>query len=233
MQTGVEFALLLHALPHAPQCCVLPEVSTQLPPQVVCGATHPLLHVIVAPSHTGVAPEHARPHAPQLAAVRTLVSQPFAMFPSQSAQPALQLYAHAPTLQRAVALARTAHGEQPPHVLTEDIVSASQPLASTPSQLAKPEMQLNEQRPAAQARVALGRSAHATPHAPQWSMLRAVSTQLPLQSIVPIHASTQRAGEATVSHTKPALQRAAHAPQLSVVVIAVSQPLRASPSQSE
>src|SRR5688572_27869871 len=66
-QVEVAPAGVLQRLPHVPQCAVLVPVSTQLPPQSVSPAPHPLAH---APAlHTGVAPEHETEQLPHVASL--------------------------------------------------------------------------------------------------------------------------------------------------------------------
>jgi len=73
-----------HATPHAPQWVTLVRRSAQLVPHARCGGGHcapgpqrPATHASLAAQRT--------PQAPQSVAVATLVSQPLAADPSQSA----------------------------------------------------------------------------------------------------------------------------------------------------
>jgi hypothetical protein len=111
-------------------------------------------------------------------------SQPLEASPSQSAKPAAQVKAQAPTAQDTVALALAAHAiPHAPQCATLVRVSTSQPLAAVVSQSPKPGSQLaTPHAPAAQAPVALG-GAQAIPHAPQWATLTRVSTQPPPQQV--------------------------------------------------
>jgi hypothetical protein len=57
--------------------------STQDIPHRSCPGGHPVTHIPLAPSHTGVPPAQTRPHAPQCDALINAVSQPLAALPSQ------------------------------------------------------------------------------------------------------------------------------------------------------
>lgn len=84
-----------------------------------------------------VVDEHARPQVPQLEwPTLRLASQPFALEPSQSAQPALQTRVHRPPLHADVAL-ETAGQTFPhaPQLFRSVAVLTSHPLALLPSQL--------------------------------------------------------------------------------------------------
>ncbi len=77
----------------------------QLAPQRCWPAAQPLEHAPARTSHTGMAPEQARPHIPQLVAVFTIVSQPLDAIESQSPKPIThEPTAHAPATQAAIAL---------------------------------------------------------------------------------------------------------------------------------
>jgi hypothetical protein len=82
---------------------------------------------------------HGTPHAPQLTVVRNEVSQPLPSRPSQFSKPALHVeVTQLPVEQLAVALARM-HVVMQPAQLVSVLSGVSQPLASAPSQLAKPD----------------------------------------------------------------------------------------------
>jgi hypothetical protein len=82
--------------PHIPQCALLVLVSTHAPEQLLWPIAQPLAHIPVIASQLGVAPEHTRPHVPQLDGEESEASQPFAALPSQSAKPAAHESAQRP-----------------------------------------------------------------------------------------------------------------------------------------
>ena len=98
-------------MPHAPQLSSVRRFVSQplagLPSQSLKPAAHeatrhdPVAHVALP-----FATEQVVPHAPQLSTVRTLVSQPFVGFSSQSLNPALQdPTSHVPPLHAGVPFA--------------------------------------------------------------------------------------------------------------------------------
>jgi hypothetical protein len=104
----------LHARPHIPQWATFVRVSTshplagllsQLPKPAVQLAT---VHVPLAQLSLALGRLHARPHAPQWAAVvARAVSQPLAGLLSQLPKPAVQLATvHAPFAQPSLVLGR-------------------------------------------------------------------------------------------------------------------------------
>jgi hypothetical protein len=105
-QVGVPW-LLLHAVPHPPQLDGLLLVSVSQPSRVTFSfalqSLYPRSHAIVQAASTQVAVPwvmlQAALHAPQCAAVVVrFTSQPLvAMFPSQSAKPALHTYWQLPS----------------------------------------------------------------------------------------------------------------------------------------
>jgi hypothetical protein len=106
MQLGAPW-LLLHAVPHPPQLEGFVLVSVSHPSRVTFSFAlqllHPVSHAIVHAASTQVAVPwlvlHAALHAPQCAVVVfRFTSQPLvAMFPSQSANPALHTYWQLPS----------------------------------------------------------------------------------------------------------------------------------------
>jgi hypothetical protein len=68
-------SVVVQAFPHVPQFCVSVCVLTHELPQSV-GVEPPQVDVHPEPEHTGVGPEHATPHAPQLPFCERLIPQP-------------------------------------------------------------------------------------------------------------------------------------------------------------
>jgi hypothetical protein len=190
--------------------------------------------VPVRASHTGVAPEHALPHIPQLLALSRGVSQPLAGFPSQSPKPALQVaITHVPAAHATVAFAST---HALPHIpqLLALFNGVSQPLAGLPSQSPKPTLHESTPHvPATQRALPLS-TVHVRPQAPQWLTSLAVSTQLIPQRVwPPIHPLAHVPVRASHTHTGVAPEHALpHIPQLLALSRGVSQPLAGFPSQS-
>jgi hypothetical protein len=109
---------------------------TQLPEQLVSPAPHVVVQVPL--EHT-CPPAQVVPQLPQLPpSTRRLTSQPFAGFPSQSANPALQLpIAHAPATHIAPALGKAQLTPHPPQLRTSaPRTTVSQPSAALPLQSA-------------------------------------------------------------------------------------------------
>ena len=115
------------------------------------------------------APAHARPQAPQWAALlRVSVSQPLLATPSQLPK----LTPHDATVHATSTHAGTPDdtvqtAPQRPQCATLTRRSASQPSTGSPLQSAKPGAHANAQRPAAHAAEALGAPGHALPQSPQ------------------------------------------------------------------
>jgi len=242
---------------HEPQRCAAPSTSVSQPSSA-SGAggsaqlPKPSLHVDVQrplsqARDATLAPEQARPHAPQLAtSAPVAVSQPSsaagAAGCTQLPKPALQLELHTPPLQArdATEVVAQARSQAPQwSVLVER--SVSQPFAISPSQSPSEPGQLPIAHfPALQAGVPLG-VVHTLPHAPQFRTSPRIA----------VSQASSAAGAAgcrqspRVSHTArqvPASQRTdevpvfwqarPHAPQLSALVRgSVSQPLLGTPSQ--
>jgi len=162
------------------------EQATAQPPQFVSDVSavsqpfaamasqfpKPELHVPstqlpVAQLELALARVQAMPHEPQLAAVVSGASQPFAAFVSQLPNPELHMPStQLPVAQLEVAFERVQGVPQVPQ-LAAVVSGASQPFAAARSQLPKPELhERSAQEPEAQLAVAFAR-VHATPHAPQ------------------------------------------------------------------
>jgi hypothetical protein len=176
-------------IPQPPQWASVERVSVSqplagLPSQLpVDGAQSATAQADAA--HTAVATlgsAQARPQPPQCAAlVRVSVSQPLAALPSQSAKPAVQITAQAPTAHAGTALGAPGQAwPQVPQCETATRVSVSQPLVALPSQSPKPAShEPTVHRLATQAAVALGGSQR-VPQAPQAAVLVVVSASQPL-----------------------------------------------------
>ena len=124
------------------------------------------------------------PQAPQLFGLAAMsVSQPLPGSPSQSPLPARQPTPHTPPAQVASTPGGTGQAlPHPPQFFASAAMFASQPLAASLSQSAKPRLHgPRTQLPAAQPGSALGSGAHTLPQLPQLLALVAVSTQPPLQ----------------------------------------------------
>jgi hypothetical protein len=237
----------LQELPQRPQAPTLVRVSTSqplvgLPSQSAKPglqartAQRPEPQVAVA-----LARRHALPQAPQWETLLArVVSQPLAEEPSQSPRPGPQsVRSHTPALQRAPAPSKRQTVTQAPQWSALVRVSVSQPLPGSPSQLAKPGLQLpTPQTPAAQAPVALG-GAQGVEHDPQRAALVRVSVSQPLAGLPSQSASPspQRDAQEPMVHEaaapEAAVQRVSQVPQWSRSPWrSVSQPLAAMPSQS-
>lgn len=139
---GEPFAGAEHAVAHEPQWFGSVWRSTQLAPQRLVPAAHPLLHMKVPAMllHTGELPLHRTPHIPQLVGSERSASHPSEPRPLQSAKPALQVYPQVVPLHVAVALAGVVHGVQDaPHESTEVFATHA------PAHAWKPVLQLNPQ----------------------------------------------------------------------------------------
>ncbi len=197
-------------------------------------------------------PQPAAPPAPQCAGlVRVLVSQPLLSMLSQFPRPALHAMLHAPPLHDGVppvlgqALLQAA--ADVPQCVTSVRIETSQPSAATPLQSAVPPPQVSVEKPQTpMLQVAvppLAGGGHTWPHAaaaevPQLAVFAAMLTSQPstglwLQSAKP--ALQLPMAQRPLAQVAPALanwQRLPQAPQfITSVVVAISQPLVALPSQ--
>ncbi len=235
---AVQICPPVQVVPQPPQLLgSVPRVLVHTPPQLtsVPGHTH-------APPEQTVPPLQTRAHAPQLLlSAERLVSQPLVRLVSQSPKPAL----HAPSVQRPVTheAAALENRQRLPHMAQWLALLArltSQPLVTSPSQLAKPGLhEIATHAPPAQVGRPLVRL-HARPHAPQLFalVLRSVS-QLPLASqsalVVGTHDAPTPQTLAVHVGVRPigAEQMLPQREQLvTSVVVFTSQPLAALPSQS-
>jgi hypothetical protein len=102
---------------------------------------------------------------------------------SQSPKPVAHVSPHAPAAHVAVALAPAGHALlQRPQCAVLVCVLASQPLVASPSQLAKPVVQVEPHAPAVHVAVALARAGQATPQRPQLATSVASVTSQPLSA---------------------------------------------------
>lgn len=100
--------------------------------------------------------------------VLRFASHPFAALPSQLAKPALHVNPQVLPEHVRVAFARSGQETpHPPQLFTFELTDVSQPFAGIPSQLSKPALQANPQRPEVHVGVALGTLIHALLHDPQ------------------------------------------------------------------
>ena len=122
-----------------------------------------------------------------------LVSQPLAIRPSQSANPALQRILQAPAEQIGTALGTGEHTTpQVPQLFTLVLTFVSQPLAALPSQSANPALQRTITHwPAVHEGVALGKE-HAFPQLPQLliSLLVSATSNEPALVVWPLETTT-------------------------------------------
>jgi hypothetical protein len=176
----------LQALPQRPQLAVPVRFASQplvaspsqsANPSLQLDAQRPAAQLAVEFAGVG----QARPHAPQCVALVCVgASQPLVASPSQSAKSALQANPQRPAAQAALALAGAGHTfPHAPQWVALVCVAASQPLVASPSQSAKPALQVNPQRPIAQRAAAFAGAAQVAPHAPQCARLDVTSVSQP------------------------------------------------------
>jgi hypothetical protein len=230
-----------HAVLHAPQlplstCVLTSHPLAGFPSQSANPVAHaPITHVPVAQVVAAFAKLHRIPHPPQLATSLLFVgvSQPFAAAPSQSPYPTAQ----APITQLLAEQALTAtfasaHAvAHAPQWLTS-VVS----FAQLPEQFVSPAPHVVPHEPEEQTWP----PPHAALHAPQLPLSACVFTShpfagLPSQSAKPAaHAPITQPPVAQVAAAFAKLHLSPQPPQLptSVLLVAVSQPFVATPSQS-
>lgn len=231
---------LVQVEPQAPQLLVVFRDVSQpffgLPSQLANPALQTGAHVPPTQLVVPLPFVHAMPQPPQLfALVCVFVSQPFAGFPSQSANPAEQVGTHVPAGHAVVPFAFVQPAPQAPQFVTV-FSDASQPVEACPSQLPNPALQVMEHAPNAQLAVPFV-PLHAVPHAPQFAALVCVLTSQPLDarpSQLPNPALQVPRVHAPEAHETLAFAKAhsaPHAPQSVSVVRLFSQPFAALPSQ--
>ncbi len=179
----------VHALPQAPQWLLLlprsaSQPSTALPLQLPKPVLHamahaPPVHDVDALGRAG----HAAAQAPQLLTlVARSVSQPLVATPSQSPRPVLQRKPQVDEAQVVVAPVRAGQAlRQAPQLATSVVLLISQPSAPDALQSVKPGTHAKMHAPVAQAPKALGGSAQALPHVPQFERSMSSVAQVPEQ----------------------------------------------------
>jgi len=185
-QVGRALASAGHTLPHAPHSVTSDWRSTHDIPQRVWAAAQPDTQTfpVGAAPHTGVAPEHARPQAPQLPTASSAASQPLIASLSQSAKPGWQVIPQRPPAQLPAALARAGHAApQAPQLAGLVLPLTSQPLLASMSQSRKPGSHAVAQRAIAHDALAPGPARQAVPQAPQCIGLVAVLASQPLAAL--------------------------------------------------
>jgi hypothetical protein len=237
--------LMVHMVVHVPpeQKLPAPQVLPHMPQLlfVVSGASQPLetarsqspkpVSQLAMPqtpaAHDGVAfaGAHTLPQSPQdEVVVFRSTSQPSAGLPLQSPKPALQRSTvQVPAVHAAVAFPTRQALPQPPQLPTLDPRFTSQPLEATPSQSAKPALQVKLQPPSAQRGLAFATAKHTVPQSPQLfvSVLRSAQTLVAAQKVVP---AGQLDTQAPPAQRVPAAQTTPQPPQLVLELVLVSQP---------
>jgi hypothetical protein len=233
----------LHVTPQAPQFESVWMLVSQPLAALLSQLPKPALQVPswqAPPKHAAEAFEklHALPHVPQCETlVLVLVSQPLATLLSQLPKPELHAMVQAPPPQPGVPLTDEQAALQAPQCAMLVFVLVSQPLALLASQLPKPTLQVpSVQTPVEHDSAAFAKS-QTTPQPLQSVVVRMLVSQplLGLPSQLPQvveHVGVQTPPEqvvlpwpASCSQTMP------QPPQFEVVVMLVSQPLAALPSQ--
>jgi hypothetical protein len=213
-QLGVPFALE-QDVPQAPQfdtlVCVLtsqpfaarpsqlPKLALQVP-----SVQEPEAHDSVAFAKSQIAPQD-----PQFDSVVRFVSQPLEALPSQLPNPELQVPSwHAPPKQVEPAFVKLHAVAQLPQWVGLFVVLVSQPLATLPSQLPKPDEHVIEQVPAEHAGVPLA-DEHAAPQPPQFAVLVLMLVSQPfdvLPSQLPKPASQPTSWQVPLEHDSVAFE---------------------------
>lgn len=135
---------------------------------------------------------HARSQAPHVAGAARSVSQPLDALPSQFANPALHETPHDPAAHVARPLAGAAHARShAPQCARVTRVSTSQPLFASPSQSAKPGLQVKPQLPAAHVGMAFAAVGHGTQRVPQVATAASSAQAIPQAWYPVLHAMPQ------------------------------------------
>ena len=235
-----------HVVPQVPQFALSVRASTSQPfDGSPSQSAKPVRHAAIPqrpPLHAAVAfgSTHARPHAPQLAAlVSRSVSQPFGAMPSQSPVFASQCtMVHAPPTHPSVDTCGSAQTvPQAPQFVGSMEVRVQNAVTPVPH-VARPAPQVVPHAPAEHTWPA----EHAMPQLPQLVLSVRVSVSqpslgTPLQSAKPAAHPPVGITHAPATHdcadTCGRAHAAPHAPQFAVeVCVSVSQPFGATPSQS-
>jgi hypothetical protein len=155
------------------------------------------------------------PHPPQSVFVSTCRSQPSSADGAGGFRQLPYSMRHVdvhrpPEHERDMTLAVEQARPHAPQFVTLVLMLTSQPLLATPSQSAKPVLQVKPQTLAVHLDVALARAGHCVVHEPQWFGSVVVFVHWPLQSTWPVgHDSTQEPPEQTCA----AVQVRPHEPQ--------------------
>lgn len=194
------------------------------------------MHVPLPHDSAALARSQITPQPPQFVSVFVEVSQPLPVPPSQFAKPALQVVSvQVPDAQLSPAFGMSQPSPQPPQFVSE-LSAVSQPLASSPSQFAKPALHVSSvQLPLPHDEAAFD-SEHIVPQLPQLAaVLSAVSQPFaasPSQLAKPLlQLETAQAPAVHASTEFARLQMVPQVPQFATVLSAVSQPFDESPSQ--
>ncbi len=236
------FAGAVHALPQRPHAAVLPDSEVSQPLDRVPsqspkpGLQLAITHAPLAQSSTAFAKLQTVPHVPQFVSETfVLVSQPFAVMPSQFAKPVL----HTPSLHALATHVAPAFGNEqefphPPQLLAFVVVLVSQP-GTIESQSPRPAGHMPvAHMPPLQIAPAPG---HTVPQAPQLValMLTLVSQPLaamPSQLAYPgSHAPSMHVPMLHDAAARANVHRVPQAPQFRIVSRLVSQPSLATPLQ--
>jgi len=162
-------------VPQVPQLALSVWVFTHADPQPV----RPPVQVGVpvhAPAVHDCPARHVRPQPPQWAVEVWVFTQviPQPVWPPVHTREQVPAEHESPPVQALL---------QRPQWAADVRVSTSHPLAASPSQFAKPALQVKPQLPAAQVVAALGRAGQALLHAPQWAVDVRVSTSQPFAAL--------------------------------------------------
>ena len=229
-------------IPHEPQLAVLvfrfasqpfAALASQLPKPAlhVPSAQTPVLHRAAAFAYVQVFP-----HEPQLVVVEfVFVSHPFAAFPSQLPNPALQLGTHAPVVHAVVPCAFVQLVAHVPHAVSVVFRFVSHPFAESASQSPKPALQAPRvQAPPTHVSAAFARLQTA-PQPPQSVSVLMLFSQplsgLPSQLANPAAHVGEHAPAVQVVEPFVFEHTVGHAPQCAVVFSEASQPFDATASQ--
>jgi hypothetical protein len=231
----------VHALPQRPQLLVPLRAVSQplegLPSQSPKPGSHDSPQVPLAQVAAPLVPlGQTRPQVPQLPAeLSVATSQPLLGWLSQSELPGEQVMRQTPITHAAVLLGPEAHAlPQAPQLPALLLRFTSQPLAGSPSQLAKPALQVSWQAPMTQLAAALAPTGQALPQRPQSvASLWRFAQEFPQRVCPDWQPDTHCDIPPVVAHRGVDPEHARpQAPQLAEPSSETSQPLVESPSQS-
>lgn len=151
-------------------------------------------------------PPQTVPHVPQFVALTcVLISQPFAVLPSQFAKFAMHWIEHTLLEHRGVAFVAPGHDmPQPPQFAMSEDVACSQPSVAFPLQLLKPGLQLSEHVALVHVGAAFGAAGQAFVQVPQCAAVLFSATSHPFVAL----PSQSAKPTAHVSEHTPALHAA-------------------------